>query len=612
MLTAAGENAFYFQLAASLVGKGEGRAVSQLTLLGLGLLACGGNDGGPTGPTVTTAYVFRETLTDQTDQITCNDRGTITIASSGSSFTGNLKQTGSCTGPGGTVDNSGSGSVTGGRVQTTTIQFDAGGCHYVGATVGDPMNGASGAPFCTFKEGGQTLTFNGAWHLSSGVASVAISPPGAGVESGNQVQLAAQLRDASGTVLTGRKVVWASADNTIATVDSTGLVTGSGLGGTLVSATSVPVYPLEDPQRDSGTFRVYVRFASLSTGESHTCAVTTRQAAYCWGWQLDGRLGNNVPGSDYTSSPAAVAGGLKFTAVSAGYRHSCGVTIDHVAYCWGRGLEGELGVDSNPAVAFVPMQVAGGASFAAISAGHDFTCGLDTNGHAYCWGVNDRGQLGNGVPGNTNGPGAVSGNLTFTALSAAEGDPGAHVCAVATSGAAYCWGDGQSGQLGDSIGNSYDVPFAVLDGLTFTAVTTGGEHSCGIAAGGAGYCWGYNFSGQLGNGVMINSGVPSAIKGGLTFGSLSAGGSVSCGATTGSTAYCWGGGRIGTDTGTVAQATPAPVLGGLNFTSVSANSHSCGITTTGLVYCWGRGLEGELGNGLTVDQPMPVLVNGQQ
>ena len=67
---------------------------------------------------------------------------------------------------------------------------------------------------------------------------------------------------------------------------------------------------------ESGTHHVV--FTSVSTGESHTCGVTTRHAAYCWGWQLNGQLGNNTPGSDYQTIPAPVFGGLAFATVSAG------------------------------------------------------------------------------------------------------------------------------------------------------------------------------------------------------------------------------------------------------------------------------------------------------
>ena len=580
------------------------------------LAACGGDGGGPTGPTANTsgAFVFRETLADQADAISCSDRGTITIAQSGASFTGTVTQTGTCFGPAGSTDNSGSSTISG-QVTGTTIEFGMPGCRYQGRVGGDPINAAVGTLSCTTQQGGHTFAFAGDWQFSSGVASVTISPRPAGVESGDTLRLTAELRDAAGNLMSGRRVTWTSSAPGVVAVDSTGRVRSVALGPAVITATSDPVFPFEDPQSDSETVRAYVVFTSVSAGDSHTCGVTTRHAAYCWGWQLDGRLGNNTPGSDYQTIPSPVFGGLAFSSVSAGVRHTCGVTTDQAAYCWGRVSEGELGSGSTTTFAPAPVQVSGAIAFSSISAGHDYTCAISTSGAAYCWGLNDRGQLGDDTYVNRATPVPVSSDLTFTAISAGRGDPGAHTCAITTTGTGSCWGQGLGGQLGRSDGPP-NVPGPVAGGLSLGSVTTGGEHTCAVDATGAAYCWGSNFVGQLGDGVTYGTGTPTAVAGGLTFTSLTAGGSVTCGVTTASAGYCWGGGQLGTGVPPyVAQTTPAPVLGGLSFTSLSANginAHICGLTTTGLIYCWGRGLEGQLGNGATTDQPTPVVVSGQR
>jgi len=579
---------------------------------------CGSDVGGPTGPAANSggAYVFKETLGDQTDAISCSHRGTITLVQSGASLTGTLQQTGTCAGPGGSVDNSGSSPISAGGMSGTNISFHTPGCLYQGRVGGDPVNAGAGTVSCTIQQAGRSFSFVGAWQFSSGVASVTISPKPAGVEAGDTVRLTAELRDAAGNLISGPRVTWTSSAPDVVAVDSAGRVRSVALGPAVITATSVPVFPFEDPQSDSETVRAFVVFTSVSTGDSHTCAVTTRHAAYCWGWQLDGELGNTTPGSDYQTIPAPVSGGLAFASVSAGIHHTCGVTTDQAAYCWGLGSAGELGDGSTTTFAPAPVQVSGDVAFSSISVGHDYTCAISTSGAAYCWGLNDRGQLGNGTAASSDTPVFVAGGLTFASVSAARGDPGAHTCGVTTAGAVYCWGLGQSGQTGDSTGAGSLVPFHVADASTFTAVATGGEHTCALAASGAGYCWGANFVGQLGDGVTYGTGTPTAVLGGLAFAALTAGGSVTCGVTTSGAGYCWGVGQLGTGVPPfVAQTTPAPVLGGLSFTSMSANGinvHICGLTTTGLLYCWGRGLEGELGNGATVDQTMPVVVSGQK
>jgi len=57
----------------------------------------------------------------------------------------------------------------------------------------------------------------------------------------------------------------------------------------------------------------------------------------------------------------------------------------------------------------------------------------------------------------------------------------------------------------------------VSGGLTFAAVSPGADHTCGVTPSGAAYCWGDNGSGELGNGTTMSSLTPVAVSGGLTF-----------------------------------------------------------------------------------------------
>jgi alpha-tubulin suppressor-like RCC1 family protein len=86
-------------------------------------------------------------------------------------------------------------------------------------------------------------------------------------------------------------------------------------------------------------------FRQLSVGGQHTCGVTTDDRAYCWGYDFSGELGDGPnPRPDWkrmcgpwpcSRQPVPVAGGLRFRHVSAGFGHSCGVTLDALVYCWG-------------------------------------------------------------------------------------------------------------------------------------------------------------------------------------------------------------------------------------------------------------------------------------
>ena len=235
----------------------------------------------------------------------------------------------------------------------------------------------------------------------------------------------------------------------------------------------------------------------------HTCSLTTSGAAYCWGGNWLGQLGRGSTGGDHPV-PAAVTGGLTFAALHLGSMHTCGLTPSGTAYCWGDDRFGQLGTGSSGGSSPVPVIVSGGLTFAALSAGSFHTCGLTTSGAAYCWGLNNGGQLGNGSSASPDPlrdfsplPAPVAGGLTFAALSGG----GWHTCALTPGGAAYCWGWNWFGQLGIGSSSSPDQcfrnglpcsrrPLAVAGGLSFATLSAGGLHTCGLTKDRVAYCWG--------------------------------------------------------------------------------------------------------------------------
>jgi len=201
--------------------------------------------------------------------------------------------------------------------------------------------------------------------------------------------------------------------------------------------------------------------------------------------------------------------------------------------------------------------VDGGFSFTVVSAGRDHTCGLITTGAAYCWGLNNAGQLGATSGSISRHPIAVSGGLTFVAITAGA----SHSCALTAAGAAYCWGSNEFGNLGVGDVTPRSTPTPVPGGLTFISISAGYDFSCGVVTGGAAYCWGANFNYQLGTGAQsayIAS--PTLVAGGLTFKSvtLNAGGNDACGMTSTGAAYCWGNGAIGNPAGVASSPTKVP------------------------------------------------------
>ena len=201
--------------------------------------------------------------------------------------------------------------------------------------------------------------------------------------------------------------------------------------------------------------------ASITGGGSHTCAVTTSGGAKCWGRDHYGQLGNGITYTQY-SGPVDVVGLTSGVAsLTGGNSHTCAVTTSGGAKCWGYNSEGALG--NNSAVhSNVPVDVYGLTSgVVSLQAGGAVggTCAVTTAGGAKCWGYNSSsGQLGNNSATSSGIPVDVVG-LTSGVASLTVG--GAHACAVTTSGGAKCWGSNSSGQLGNNSTTYSKVPVDV-------------------------------------------------------------------------------------------------------------------------------------------------------
>lgn len=436
------------------------------------------------------------------------------------------------------------------------------------------------------------------------VASIAITPDTATILAGHTLQLSATLRDANGNPLTGRVVMWASESTALATVSATGLVQGLAAGVTTITATS-------GAARDSAALAIVVTFASVSAGLYHTCGLTANGAAYCWGDNSEGALGDGSRSSRAT--PSAVQGGLTFATLTtgrSGFNNTCGLTAGGMAFCWGDNTTGALG-DGTMTNQATPVAVQGAHSFVMISAGGDHTCGVATGGAAYCWGSNDLGQLGDTNPSPRTSPLLVPGGLTFSLISAGNG----HTCGLTTGGVAYCWGENDRGELGDSSQTNRTSPVPVKGGLHFATLSAGSLFTCGLTSMGAAYCWGDNGLGALGDGTQNQRNSPVPVVGGLVFASLSGGGLHTCGLTAGGVAYCWGAdadGQLG-DSGTAfQQSSPVAVAGGLTFAHLGAGGfHSCAATSANGAYCWGSNDYLQLGIGSNVKSTVPVKVRAQ-
>jgi len=292
-----------------------------------------------------------------------------------------------------------------------------------------------------------------------------------------------------------------------------------------------------------------LRFVSVSAGSGHSCALTNEGVAYCWGGNPVGQLGSDSAqqhcatlGRPYRCSPTPlrVKGAQRFTSLGLGAPVTCGLLESGAAYCWGDRSFGPIG-DTALATWTTPVMVADTPTFVSLSAGSGVFCGVTGSGAAYCAGRRNNGVLGVGDPaaafGEQRQPVPISGSLTFSAIGI--GGNG-FACALTRDGRAYCWGmDAGWGVLGRR-GARSSSPLLIADAPRFQSLSVGGYHVCGLTPDGTAFCWGGGTHGQLGNGDEESSLRPVRVDAPLVFRSISAGGSHTCAVTAEGVAYCWG------------------------------------------------------------------------
>jgi len=376
-------------------------------------------------------------------------------------------------------------------------------------------------------------------------------------------------------------------------------------------------------------------FTDGAAGGTSTCGVTLYGTAFCWGNNQYGNVGNNTTTVASVPTPVHTGGVLAnkvLKSVSVGQQHSCAVDIAGAMYCWGLNTDGQLGnnstTNSSVPVAVNMSGALSGKTIKVAASGFNQNCVIASDDRAYCWGNNLNGQLGDNstvaspVPVAVNTSGVLSGK---TLIDIAVGTGAA--CAIASDGAAYCWGLNANGQLGNNSITNSSVPVAVvtsgaLSGKSLIDIKVGGNQTCGLTADGYVYCWGNNSLGQLGNGTTTQSRVPVAVDtggvlSGKTVKALTVTAGSGCAIASDERAYCWGSnsnGVLGNNSSTNSLSpTPVDTSGVLSGKSLKAimlaNSSGCTVGTDNKFYCWGYNGWGQFGNNTFTSSLVPVATN---
>lgn len=303
------------------------------------------------------------------------------------------------------------------------------------------------------------------------------------------------------------------------------------------------------------------RAAQVTSGNAFSCARLVDGRALCWGVGDEGQLGDgqstheDCGGSDCATTPVQVAlpGGTRAVEIGAGDRFACARLDDGTVACWGGNGTGELGIGAATAGSSSPLRVVSpsdetGNLVGAISlaVGFQNACVIRAVGQTWCWGQNDRDQLGDGA-------GNVARRPTVWRSDAAMAwiDVGwSQVCGGTTGGALLCFGDNREGQLGSG-STSPDwsgVPVTLAWGQGARGATGGVRHRCVRGGDARVRCVGSDEEGSLGDGPTLHTTVCAS--------------SVTC------------------------SVTPVAVTLGTVSDVDTGGTHTCAIAADG-VYCWG-------------------------
>ncbi len=245
---------------------------------------------------------------------------------------------------------------------------------------------------------------------------------------------------------------------------------------------------------------------------NEACTIMDNNDLYCWGRNQHGELGTGLNQTEIT--PVLV--NTNVAQMMIGGSVHCVVKFDGQMYCAGDNLGGQLG-DGTFTKRNVYVPVPGMTDVKEIqfigNQAIQSTCALLNNGTVWCWGKNHTGQVGSGVIGDdVNSPSQVVG---LTSVERIRGGVN-HMCALKTDKTLWCWGANNKGQLGNGLTAHSATPVQV-SGLTGVEdFGVGQDHSCALKNDKTAWCWGTGLNMRLGNSSEANATAPVQYGSGST------------------------------------------------------------------------------------------------
>ena len=348
----------------------------------------------------------------------------------------------------------------------------------------------------------------------------------------------------------------------------------------------------------------------IAAGDKHTCAIAVNDTIWCWGDNTYSQLGSAVFPDGISLMPIQTTAlpGLRIPRrIVAGANHTCVLATDGTVWCWGQNGNGNLG-DGSFLNQGDPVQAVLGGTATMVAAGGSTTCAALSDNSLKCWGKGSSGQIGNGATSLSNGTPVYTSFVpaSFTVAHLEIGST--HSCAISVAGAAWCWGQYTNGRLGTTALSNAVTPTATASlGGTASEVAAGGAHTCALLTNGNISCFGNNNTGQLGQALTTAaSSTPTQVTLAATATHVSAGSQFTCALLSTAAVQCFGqnaSGQLGSGSSGSARQTPDAVTGltGTVVDVTTGTNHACAVMSTGQVRCWGQNDQGQLGIGTQSD-----------
>ena len=331
------------------------------------------------------------------------------------------------------------------------------------------------------------------------------------------------------------------------------------------------------------TTQVVLGATMVSSGEGYVCVLLRAGLVQCRGDNKFGQIGQS-PETSAVDEFVFVSLGASRQLMSAGYAHLCTIWQLGNVICWGRNLEGQLGLAVQDDVPFLvaPHEVPlNGVIDVVVSGNH--SCVIRYDHRVSCWGQNSFGQLGSGDTISRSEPTTISSLTDVKQLALGMN----HTCALLRDGRVACWGDNRFGQT--AFAQSQHANPATVEQLRgVVKIAAGGNTTCALQNDGIVVCWGAEIGGQASFASI------TAIKDVV---SMAVGFAHACAVQITGSVMCWGDYRPGATLAT----TPEQVmtLPAIRVVAVGGQ-HTCALDTQQNVWCWGDNRQGQV-NGVPSD-----------